>query len=410
MLTFKQFITEEKNLHMLHLEQLVLQGGVIGTRNAINYLQAMRDMLAGKSSRGYNTTVKFDGAPALVCGIVPPEEEKAGQFFVAKKSVFNKNPKYYTTEQEVDADLSGDLADKMKIALRYLKNLGIRGIVQGDFLFTKSDLKTENIDGIRYVTFHPNTIVYTVPVKSELGQKILSSEIGVVWHTTYTGTNFADLKASFGKDIASNLNDLPKVWSIDATYRDVSGTATFTEKETKIVTKYLSEAGKLFRKINSSYLGRISSNDELVMRMDTFFNTRVRQGRSIENVSVFVNDLVDFVDAYYQKQIDSKKTANAKQKYQDIKDSMLSLLSNRQQLHIVYELIDNLILAKNMIVSKMNRAGSLKTMLLTKDGFEVTGQEGFVAISRDGDAVKLVNRLEFSRANFSSDVIKGFER
>jgi hypothetical protein len=410
MLSFKQFITEQKNLHMLHLEQLVLQGGVIGTRNAINYLQAMRDMLAGKSSRGYNTTVKFDGAPALVAGIVPPEEEKAGQFFVAKKSVFNKNPKYYTTEAEINQDLSGDLASKMSIALRNLKNLGIKGIVQGDFLFTKEDLKKETIDGIEYVTFHPNTIVYTVPIRSDLGRKILNSSIGVVWHTTYQGNNFADLKASFGKNIASKLNDLPNVWSIDATYQDVSGTATFTEKESEVVTKYLSEAGKLFRKINVRYLTDISSNEELVMRMDTFFNTRVRQNRSIENVDSFVTDLIQFVDDYYQKQADSKKTESSKKKYLDKKQEMLSMLSNKSQLKTIYSLMDNLIMAKNMIVSKMNKAGSLKTMLLTKDGFEVTGQEGFVAISRDGNAVKLVNRLEFSRANFSSDVIKGFER
>ena len=133
--TFTNFITEQKNTHMTHIEDKVLYGGVKGTREAINALRNIRDMLAGKSSSKLST--KWDGAPAIFCG----EDPRDGEFFVAKKGVFNKNPKVYKTDAEIDADTSGDLADKLKLALKHLKPLGIKQVIQGDFLFTKQDLR-----------------------------------------------------------------------------------------------------------------------------------------------------------------------------------------------------------------------------------------------------------------------------
>jgi len=119
MLSFASYLSEAKNTHMTHIEDSVIYGGVKGTRESINALRELRDMLAGHTSSQTNVTVKWDGAPAVFCGIVPPGNENAGQFFVGKKSVFNKVPKYYTTPEEVDADTSGDLADKLKSALKY---------------------------------------------------------------------------------------------------------------------------------------------------------------------------------------------------------------------------------------------------------------------------------------------------
>ena len=158
---FTNFITEQKNTHMTHIEDKVLYGGVKGTREAINALRNIRDMLAGKSSSKLST--KWDGAPAIFCG----EDPRDGEFFVAKKGVFNKNPKVYKTDAEIDADTSGDLADKLKLALKHLKPLGIKQVIQGDFLFTKQDLNKEKIDGKSYLTFHPNTIVYAVEQGTE---------------------------------------------------------------------------------------------------------------------------------------------------------------------------------------------------------------------------------------------------
>jgi hypothetical protein len=186
MTSFARFLTEQKNTHMNHLEDMILLGGVSGARESINYLQALRNMLAGHTGNHIKTTLKWDGAPAIICGIDPTD----GKFFVAKKSVFNKNPKVYKTPADVEADTSGDLATKLKLALLHFAKLGIEGVIQGDLLYTAADIKHESIDGEEYITFQPNTIVYAVPANSTLAKTITASKIGVVWHTTYECSTF----------------------------------------------------------------------------------------------------------------------------------------------------------------------------------------------------------------------------
>lgn len=402
------YLEEQTNVHMEHLEDSVLNFGVKGARDAINFLQSLRDMLSGSTARPIDSTVKWDGAPAIFAGIDPRD----GKFFIAKKGIFNKNPQIFKTEDEIDADLSGDLADKFKLALRHLPKLGIEGIVQGDFLYSNDTLSTDVINGEKVTTFHPNTIVYAVPYNSELGRTIRGSSIGIVWHTTYTGDSFESLKASFGKDISSKLNKTKAVWHTDATYRDVSGSATMTEKETQAITSILSNAGKTFRKINAKVLNQIADDEEIKTRIKTHFNTKVRAGEKISNPRAHVRDLVSYVIQWYDKQIDSKKTEKGKAPWIEKKKSMMQFFgsSNMNDLIQIFTLMNQIIDAKEMIIKKMDKASSIGTFLKTKNGYEVTAPEGYVAINKDGDAVKLVNRLEFSRANFSDDIIKGWQK
>ena len=393
---------------MEHLEDSVLNFGVKGARDAINFLQSLRDMLSGSTSRAINTTVKWDGAPAIFAGVDPTD----GKFFVAKKGIFNKNPKIYKTESEIDADLSGDLGDKFKLALRHLPKLGIEGVVQGDFLYSSDTLGTDTIDGEKVTTFHPNTIVYSVPYNSDLGRTIRNSSIGIVWHTTYTGDSFESMKASFGKDISSKLKNTKEVWHTDATYKDVSGSATMTEKETAAITSILSQAGKVFRKIDSKVLNAISSDEEIRTRIKTHFNTKVRAGEKITNPKAHVRDLLNYVIKYYDKQIESKKTEKGKAPWIEKKKSMMRFFggSNMSDLTQIFTLMNHIIDAKELIIKKMDKASSIGTFLKTRNGYEVTAPEGYVAINNDGDAVKLVNRMEFSRANFSDEIIKGWQK
>ena len=179
---FKDFITEQKNTHMTHIEDKVLYGGVNGTRQAINALRELRDMLRVRP----RVNCQPSGTVRLQSSVAKTPDD--GNFFVAKKGIFAKNPKIYKSAQEIDADMSGDLADKMKLALKHLPELGIKGVIQGDFLFSKPDLKTDTIDGQKYVTFHPNTIIYAVPY--EQADALRKAKIGIVWHTTYTGKDF----------------------------------------------------------------------------------------------------------------------------------------------------------------------------------------------------------------------------
>jgi len=410
MISFNKYLVEAKNTHMEHAEDNVLNGGVEGARQTINFLQSLRDMLAGHSNVKINTTVKWDGAPAIFAGIDPTD----GKFFVAKKGIFNKNPKVYKTPADVRADTSGDLAEKLLICLKYLPELGIKGVIQGDLMFTQSDLSVQKIDGESCVTFHPNTIVYAVPVNTKLAKQIQSAKMGIVWHTTYTGKSFETMKASFGKNIKSKLKSSRNVWFDDATYRDVSGTATMTQTETEEVTKVLSKAGTLFQTIKPTILNTFSDDEELLIMTKTFNNSKIRMGQPIiDNGASHVRGLVQFITDKFQKEEDSKKSEAGKQAVRERKQRVLKFFSNNDPMEIakVIDMMKLIVEAKIVIVSKMNKAEGIGTFLKTASGFMATSVEGYVAIDHTGkNAVKIVDRLEFSRANFSPDILKGWQR
>lgn len=408
MIKLSTFITEQKNVHMEHLEDMLFNDGVDGARMAINSLRALRDMLAGHGESKVNATVKWDGAPAIFAGVDPAD----GKFFVAKKGIFNVNPQLYKTQADIDKFLSGELQTKFTIALREFSKLGIKkGVYQGDLLFTPGDVKVETIEGQKYYTFQPNTVVYAVPVNSNLGVRIKRAKIGVVWHTTYEGDTIPTMKASFGRDIVPKLSQVSTIFMDDATYRDVTGNAQFTQDETNEVTSLLSQAGKLFRTISGQSLNTIAQDEEVKQKIKTFNNTYVRQGVPFPSPVKHVRDLKDYIDNWYQKEIDSKKTPASKHAWQEKhKNVVTKIFSNPADLTKIFQLMNLLIQAKKMIIDKMNKASQIGTFLRTASGFKATTPEGFVCIDRVGNAVKLVDRLEFSRANFSPDVLKGWQR
>lgn len=405
MLNFKQFLSEEKNTHMTHIEDKVLYGGVNGTRDAINALRGLRDMLGGQHKG--DVSVKWDGAPAVFAGTDPRD----GKFFVAKKGIFNKNPKVYKTPEDVDADVaSGDLAEKLKASLKHFSKLGIKGVIQGDLLFLRSDLKTRKIGGKDYVTFHPNTILYAVEAQSQDAREIKKAEIGIVWHTTYTGSSFETMKASYGVDV-SKLKKTPSVWQQDAMLRDLTKKATMSEDETKEVTKLLSEAGKIFNQISGSTLRELEANRTLAQTIETFNNRFVRSGEPIKNTKKHVDHLITFINARYEKEIEKRKTEKGKQTQRDKRDEFLAFFSkdNKASLKKIFDLQAALVRAKETLINRLNRVKQIETFLMTNDGFRSTEPEGYVAIDKlGGNAVKLVNRYEFSMNNFSADIVKGW--
>lgn len=406
---FKQFLAESKNVHMEHIEELIFNEGVDGTRKAINFLRDIRDTLAGNATRPTNFTVKWDGAPAIFAGIDP----KDNKFFVAKKGIFNQNPQLFKTPREIDSDpkFPNDLKEPFKIALAELKKMGIRGVVQGDFMFGPGDVNKEDIDGESYVTFQPNTIVYAAPVGSELARQFTSAKIGIVWHTTYTGRSLDKMKASFGKGIANKMRKNRNVWVDDATYRDHSGTVSFTKQETAKITEILSNSGKLFQTIQASVMNKIADDETLNGRMKVYNNSMIRMGSQI-NFKSAVPGLIDSLETFFQKEVDKVKTEKSKQAKTELMNQVVGYVkNNKEQISKIYQLMGLLTEAKQMIIDKLNKGSSLKTMLRTAYGFKVTDEEGYVAIDKlNNGAVKLVNRVEFSRANFSPDIIKGWER
>ena len=402
---FKSHITEQKNTHMTHLEDRVIYGGVNGTRQAIMALRSLRDMLGGVKEG--NISVKWDGAPAIFAGIDPSDD----QFFVAKKGIFNKNPKVYKTDADIDADTSGDLSTKLKLALKYLPELGITGVIQGDFLFAKSDLSYEKIKGQKYLTFHPNTLLYAVPADTPMARDILSKKIGIVWHTTYTGTTFESMKASYGVNVAK-LKKSKNVWSQDAMLNDYSK-LTMTKKETDEVNEQLSAAGKLFNQISGTTLRQIESNQELARLIEMYNNSFVRQGTIIQDTGKHVSGLINWIRARFQKEIDKLKTEKGKAGKQSKLDAILKFFSseNKRNLKLMFDLQKILVFVKLKVINILNRLSNVNTFVKTQHGFKTTGPEGYVAIDKlGGDAVKIVDRMEFSYNNFSPEILKGWDK
>jgi len=407
MQTFKSYLSEQKNTHMTHIEDRVIYGGVKGARDAILALRSLRDMLAGSAKGSTDVTVKWDGAPAVFAGIDPND----GKFFVAKKGIFNKNPKVYKSHEDIEEDTSGDLSTKLKIAYDELSKLGIRGVVQGDIMFTSNDLKTETIDGEKYITFHPNTIMYALPVDSDEAKKIKKARIGVVFHTSYEGATFETMRASYGVDV-DKFKKVPSVWAETATIRDLSGTATLTKKDTDEVTKALSEAGKIFRKIAGSTLREIEQNPDFASMIETHNNRYVRAGEAVKDTKKHVDNLIEFINAKFEKEAGKRSTEKGKAAQYAKRDEILKFFSekNKKNLKLVFDLQKAIVVAKLIIINKLDKLKTIDTFVKTKTGFKVTGQEGFVAIDRiGGGAVKIVDRLEFSYNNFSPDILKGWD-
>lgn len=405
LIRLSQYIIEaaaEKDRHLTHIEDAVLEGGVAGTRNAIEFLRSLRDMFAddgqtiSEAAGNLILRTKFDGAPAIYAGINPEN----GKFFVGSKSIFAKNAKLNYTEADIRANHQGGLADKLSQALKYLPALGIKDIVHGDFMFSKSDLKSETIDGKRYVVFRPNTIAYAVPEGTPLANQIRAAQIGIVFHTTYTGKTMQTLQTKFDIDISA-LRKSKNVWFRTNRLLDVTAAARLSKAENARLTSILSQAGSLFRTIPASLLNQIATNEAYRIPIMTYMNQKVRAGEHMG--ANFHKEVMDFVAAKYNKNINDAKRPDTKANRRKEKDAIMRWFhTNQAGLKAIYQLQNLLIDAKLLLIRKFNQVNDIGTFLHTPSGgYKVTTPEGYVAAwSSGGDAVKLVDRMEFSRANF----------
>jgi len=393
-----------KNTHLEHLEDNILNGGSEGGKEAVAFLRSLGKMLdqGGADAR---VTVKWDGAPAIICGTNPDN----GRFFVGTKSVFNKtDPKIVYSEEDVDRMYSpGQLAQKLKDSYKYLSQLSIPNVVQGDLLFT-DDKYEANIGGDTCIAFQPNTIVYAVPKDTDIGQKIEDAKLGIVFHTSYSGRSLDTMTASFGNIGVQGNTD---VFVTSSDFKNASGEANMTSAEKTTYANLVNKTeGSL--KQSSRFLDLMKGNNmnkfTLNIMFKTFFNTYVRQGRNLIGARNTARDFASYFSNALDKEIDSKKMKTTKDKYLDIKNKGLRFISDNQQaIYMTVASYMNLQAAKNFMIRKLQKVNTFGTFLRTPDGYRVTAPEGFVAI-RSGQALKLVDRLEFSRANFTAD--KNWER
>lgn len=399
---FKKVVEDEggKNTHLEHIEDLIFLQGAAGAKSALQYINGVRDMLEEGGSVGKGVTVKWDGAPAIVTGIDPQD----GKFFVAKKGAFNVSPKLYKTNQDIDSDITKEgLNAKMKIALAELGKLGIQGVVQGDMMYTKGDLQEAEIDGKDSFVFQPNTITYAVPKDSELGKRIAQSEMGIIFHTTYTGDNISDMQASFGVDI-SGYNKPSSVWFDDATYKDLSGQASLTPAENKAILSGLNATASAMKSAN---FNAVNNNDYKQLFMQ-YVNARIRRGdQQIADPNSFAQDFAKWYNDYIQKDISKLKNQDpqapaVKKRLDKINAQNKFVNDNMEGIAGALAVYKDIIALKNMLINKLNKVDSIKSLLRTDTGYKVVNPEGFVAIGTESGAVKLVDRMEFSKNNFNA--------
>jgi len=391
MIEFSRFLTEQKNLHLEHLEDELFNRGAVGVSEAIAFLKSLTDMLKGDVKSPIDVTVKWDGAPAVFAGINPEN----GKFFVATKSLFNKTPKINYTNADIDANHGGGLADKLKVALANLKGLGITGVLQGDMLYTKGDLSSQTIGGESMLSFTPNTITYAVPANSDLAKKIKSSNMGIVFHTTYSGNTIANLTASFGADV-SKLKKTNKVWYQDAAYRDVSGKATMTAKQEEQIRRFIKGTERITKSERKTIKEIVGGPMKDIIKI--YLNQNVRGGVEQGTSKGFAA----MMKSRFEAKIAGLKTDRARERVEQEMNEMISYLKkisrNLDQIFIAHFYLAQ---AKMLVLKKLQALNTMPSFIKTDSGYRVTDPEGFVAISKNGNAVKLVDRMEFSRANFT---------
>ena len=390
-----------KNTHLEHLEDDILNLGSAGGRAAISFLKSLGSMLsAGDSKKSLKITTKWDGAPAVICGIDPERD----RFFVGTKSVFAKTaPKLCFSDDIIDAWYSGNLASMLKDSLKYFSKLGIKGVIQGDLLFTEDTKKVANVGGKRCVIFTPNTITYAIPLDTKLGQRVNNSKIGIVFHTTYSGTSMEGMSAGFGVDVSPYQgHDDIAVFSSD--FSDASGSANFTPQE---LTKFSSAVNRAEGSLRqaSKFLDVMKGSGRYAFNaiFKQFFNTYIRGGRAIPSTNKVVGDFARYYSELIDKEIQKKKTPAAQQKWTKLKDDGLKFIAaNQRSIYMTVASYKNLTEAKLMVIRQLEKVKDIGTFIKDGNGYRVTAPEGFVAI-KSGRAMKLVDRLEFSVANFTVD-------
>lgn len=410
MLDFKSFIVEaadsKQNLHLTHADEDLFERGDAGAEAAIEYITDFAQTV-GKGE--VQLTVKWDGAPAIFAGWDPLD----GKFFVGTKSVFNASPKIYKTQKDITDNESGGKATKLKVALEELPKVGIpkNTVLQGDMMFTKGDQKYETIDNQRFITVHPNTIVYAWPVESDIGKKIRNANMGIIWHTTYTGRgSLQDYRARFGVDV-SKMKQTRTCWMDDAYFKGVD--IAFSESEYRDLFSLTMKAKKKIGDFDKivTVMHSIPSN-AVGSGIKTYINSKIRTG-NLPDPAIAYNEYIEYVKNYWEDKVIAKlKTDKSKEAKRAALKQLVSDINNvSRELKNAFEYVDLITKAKMILITKLNLINNQRAFVLTSKGFKVTDPEGYVAInSKKGEAVKFVDRLNFSHFNFSQEYIKGWQR
>ena len=386
--------------HLEHIEDEMLNHGVDGCTASVSAMKEMLKMLGKKPSSGYMQT-KWDGAPSVVCGKHPI----TGRFFVGTKSVFNKEPKLCHFDDDVDVYYSGDLATKLKTALQYFKPLGITGVIQGDLLFTEKDKKTVTVNNENLITFTPNTITYGVPVNSDMGKKISTAKIGVVFHTHYNGDDLSSMTASAGAPTSefSKTTDCAVIEN-DTPMADVAvptNTLQLFERNTNTIESMCKKSGKFLDTLVDNMGTSGDKKFHIASYLKQFFNNEIKEGRSISDSQKAIKSIAEFYRTKMNKEVEKMKSVQKQaERRKQMYDGIAYLEDNITEFDAMFTLYRKMQENKEIVIKALDNLETFRTFVQTDKGYKVTGPEGYV-LHHDGDMIKLVNRIEFSYNNFT---------
>lgn len=379
-------------MHMEHLEDEMFNGGYSKFLKGLLSVSGVVNSLQSNNPSAYDISVKWDGSPAIICGSDP----ETGKFFVGTKSVFNTTPKVNFTNADIDRNHPAEgLNIKLKQALRWLRLLKIKTVLQGDLLFSRDSLNMETIDGKRYLTFQPNTIKYALDPKSDIAKRMLTAELGIVFHTEYDGDSIATLRVKQFNPNLSGMTRIRKVWYDNATYRFSKGNGLFNTQEVKTIQQNISALIKEGLALKT-VMNAVSRKIGVVTEIKTYFNSIVKTGRLLGDA----NELLAWATAKVEKERKARKT---KVVGKVLTPTLDFIRTNRNQINHLFVLHNKVSQLKQTVLSKLTTLSSeFGTFLKKGDKYVASVPEGFVAIDRlSNAAVKMVDRIEFSRANFT---------
>jgi hypothetical protein len=398
------------NLHLEHAEDLMLMMGSNGVNEAFSYIDDLIKTFTSASGVNRNISTKWDGAPAIFCGPDPAD----GQFFVAKKGLFNKKPILFKSIKEIeDGESRDDLARVFKAVFNGMKPLydsgKLKDVVQGDFLFHSGTREVKRVMGENCVLFKPQLIAYCIPDHDDLYDAAKACKVCIVIHAKYpkgSAKTVADLSVNFGFD-ASHLST--KDCLIISPFTSQLGTDVMLTVSEKLKLQRAKTASINLLRGCSKFLDEIASDYDNSWGHSYFikqyFNARVREGQVVNSASKFFDDYCNYYEAKYRKKIGELKQDRAiaewKKKFyegyeyiHDHKDEFVAMVG-------IYNSIQN---TKSIFIPKFEKGERFKTFYYNEeDGtYEIGDQEGYVVVKESTRAVKIVQRLGgFSQRNFN---------
>lgn len=408
---FNQRLVESENItgqvlkHMIHTEDFLLMGKT-ASNYAYDILTSVYDTLKGNTSK-VRITYKMDGSPNIFGA-----SDFHGRRFVGMKHAFkndgtlNEDKVAFSEEEVSKVSATEEVQKKMLALFKALPYIDIPKdeIWSGDYLFSNEDLQYLTLENTPCIAFHPNTIVYAIPLSDPLATKIRRSIFGIAWHTKYVGEDFNHLKISFDVD-KNNLQEIPNIFQMDASIPSIAGKVTMTEEETLQVTGALSTLRKdLDNLLSKDFYYKAIEDRDYKGSLDIYRNAVIRKGSQDLDARGFF----DWITERLNKEIEKKKTEKGKQAWEIKKQEVLNFLTE-EELNQIFEVQKEIIDIKEFFIHKLDSLGIMKTYLKYTNGDYIPANaEGYAISDVEGNVQKMVSRLEFSRANFSQDIAKGW--